>query len=326
MPITRRARSTSSSVSSARRSCSCSDTPAVVGETAKSRGATTPRSRRAASTTTRNSASASSSRISASVAESPSRTVGAGASQELAHRGAAGPPVDDQVPAQQGVADDAVPAVAELDHGARQVPVGPLPLGQPAGDLVRRVRRGDHQRFVGDQVVDQAVRRPLRAPTDGRRHVLGQEASTLGRGERGRRPRSRDGGHLGASGGHHPRADRALGEHRGEAEHLTGPETLVGHLQQAIPVVPDVDLALDDHEHLAVRVDERVDDQLAGREPLDPSGRRDGRDGRRVERGERLVLAPGTPRASAYCDPRPDVLLDLVDPVQLPGVGGLGIL
>ncbi len=80
MPITRRARSTSSSVSRARRSCSCSETPAVVGETAKSRGATTPRSRRAASTTTRNSASASSSRISASVAESPRRTVGAGTS------------------------------------------------------------------------------------------------------------------------------------------------------------------------------------------------------------------------------------------------------
>ena len=72
----RRARWHNSSTVAARRICSCSEMPAVAGETMKSRGAITPHTPPTRSTTSTKSASRSSSTTSASAAESPRTTVG----------------------------------------------------------------------------------------------------------------------------------------------------------------------------------------------------------------------------------------------------------
>ena len=216
----------SSSTVVARRSCSCSETPAVVGETVKSRGVTTPRSPPPRSVTSRNSASRSSMRISASAAESPERDGRAPTSSITSRAGAVAgrPSTRTRCRSSASVTSPNRPS-SERHDGVRRCR-GASSRRATSADRVVGV---DHQRLRSRS----ARRRGCRADDD-----------PLGRGDRrparrgtGRRCREAKAGSTADSGiaatvdrvgGHRPRPDRPLGQHGGEAEDPAGPEPLVG--------------------------------------------------------------------------------------------------
>ena len=155
---TRPANPASSSMLVARRSCSCSETPTVIGEMAKSRGPTTPRSSPARSVTRRNSASRSSSSMSASAAESPEHDRRRRGVHDLARRRGRRPAVDQHPGPQHRVGDQPELPGADPDDRGRAAPFGhpPRPPRRPAVSAV------DDQRLALDQLVDAAVARDAR--------------------------------------------------------------------------------------------------------------------------------------------------------------------
>ena len=163
------------------------------------------------------------------------------------------PPADQDLRAQHRVRDEPEAHGADGHHGGWDSAFRHQPRHLADGGAAV-----DDQRVPLDQLVNAAVARHRRA-AGAPRHGLGQEPGPAAGGESRPGKRCGDARHGGGSDSDGPRTDRALRQHRREAEHPARAEDLVGSTHDLRDAVAEEGyLPGDDDEHLVRRVSEGV--------------------------------------------------------------------